>query len=518
MRYPMTGRVVQHQKAKGHRTIRLGRMVGVVLALVVVAFVMGAWPYLVQAQEPNAPASLQNPLSPSGGAVNPNELFARVAGSITLSIGAATMFFAVLGGYIILTAAGNSERYEKGKKTVTYALIGFIIVVGSYALLSTALNVATGWKGLATFERFRLTDPLGITSGADLYGGRLAKFFVSGLGALTVLMVVYGGLQWVVAAGNQEKITKAKQTLTYAFVGLMIVMCSYIVINFIYTPIYNLLNNGQAPQETLTVAADLASTKPVACFRLPIVGGVKQDYGAVCTLETPNDCLKATGTAQRGGYLLNFTDCSKVGACVQKLPGTFFKNRVADKTCQAGNPSGMKTFEAISYSNIDGSCPFKDTVAMYTGNTVNGGYERKCWADVDFVDSADMPHINKFACVREKLNADGTKTRKFDCAEDTAFACSRGTADGSHAGGTFYSQLQCSDVGYCQQNWSGHYACKDGMVAQKCTPQLFQSVGVPVPPWGCGYYQEINGRCYVPESGISFHTSGSSGTHCPYSH
>ena len=83
---------------------------------------------------------LENPL----GTSNILELFARVIGGLHFVTGTLTLVFVVFGGYTILAAAGNSERFEKGKKMVVYAILGMLLTVGSYTLLMTTMNVLTG--------------------------------------------------------------------------------------------------------------------------------------------------------------------------------------------------------------------------------------------------------------------------------------------------------------------------------------------------------------------------------------
>lgn len=45
--------------------------------------------------------------------------------------------FILVGGFQMMTAAGNPEKFSKGKKTLLYAVIGFVIVLlaGSVATL-----------------------------------------------------------------------------------------------------------------------------------------------------------------------------------------------------------------------------------------------------------------------------------------------------------------------------------------------------------------------------------------------
>jgi hypothetical protein len=53
------------------------------------------------------------------------------------------------------------------------------------------------------------------------------------VGAISVIMVVIGGLRYVVSGGNSGNITTAKNTILYAIVGLIIAIMAYAIINFV---------------------------------------------------------------------------------------------------------------------------------------------------------------------------------------------------------------------------------------------------------------------------------------------
>lgn len=54
--------------------------------------------------------------------------------------GAIAVVFVIIGGYFYLTAQGNDEQAEKGKKTLVNAVIGVIVVIMSYAIISVVTN------------------------------------------------------------------------------------------------------------------------------------------------------------------------------------------------------------------------------------------------------------------------------------------------------------------------------------------------------------------------------------------
>lgn len=106
---------------------------------------------------------------------------------------------------------------KKFNKVIT-ALVCSIVVVVSLVSFSPALAVG-------------LDNPLpAIGSPTQLIGKVI--FAVLGLtGAIALVMFIWGGLQWMTAAGNAEKVTKGRDTLMWAVLGLVIIFSSYAVLN-----------------------------------------------------------------------------------------------------------------------------------------------------------------------------------------------------------------------------------------------------------------------------------------------
>jgi len=55
------------------------------------------------------------------------------------------------------------------------------------------------------------------------------------IGALSVIMLILGGLRYVISGGNAAAITAAKNTILYAIVGLIVALLAYAAINFVLT-------------------------------------------------------------------------------------------------------------------------------------------------------------------------------------------------------------------------------------------------------------------------------------------
>lgn len=56
-------------------------------------------------------------------------------------------------------------------------------------------------------------------------------------GAIAVIMVIWGGLRYVISGGNSSAVTAAKNTIMYALIGLVIAFLAFAIVNFVLSAI-----------------------------------------------------------------------------------------------------------------------------------------------------------------------------------------------------------------------------------------------------------------------------------------
>ncbi len=57
------------------------------------------------------------------------------------------------------------------------------------------------------------------------------------VGILSVVMLVWGGLRYIMSGGDSKKVTDAKNTILYAILGLIISFLAYAIVNFVLNSI-----------------------------------------------------------------------------------------------------------------------------------------------------------------------------------------------------------------------------------------------------------------------------------------
>src|SRR5512142_1273520 len=81
--------------------------------------------------------SLTNPL---GSGVTIQTLVGRATRGLMGLSGSFALLMFVYGAFVWVTSGGNMDKVKKGKQIFTWAVIGLIIIFGSYAFLSNFIN------------------------------------------------------------------------------------------------------------------------------------------------------------------------------------------------------------------------------------------------------------------------------------------------------------------------------------------------------------------------------------------
>ena len=59
------------------------------------------------------------------------------------------------------------------------------------------------------------------------------------VGIVAVIMLIIGGIRYVISGGDSKKVTDAKNTVLYAIIGLVIAVFAYAIVNFVITSLPN---------------------------------------------------------------------------------------------------------------------------------------------------------------------------------------------------------------------------------------------------------------------------------------
>lgn len=55
------------------------------------------------------------------------------------------------------------------------------------------------------------------------------------IGAVSVIMLIVGGIRYVLSGGDSTAVTAAKNTILYAIIGIIVALLAYAIVNFVVT-------------------------------------------------------------------------------------------------------------------------------------------------------------------------------------------------------------------------------------------------------------------------------------------
>ena len=124
-----------------------------------------------------------------------------------------------------------SFKSMKRKFLITILILAFFLGISGSILgvLPAQADCKLNDKGQ---EICSLENPLqGEQTEATAIIGTVIKAALGIIGALTLLMLVWGGFQWLISAGNPEKVKMGTQTMVWAIIGVFLVFASYLLLS-----------------------------------------------------------------------------------------------------------------------------------------------------------------------------------------------------------------------------------------------------------------------------------------------
>lgn len=132
------------------------------------------------------------------------------------------------------------------KKLVLNAVAAVLMVLGlgGIAMISPAYATvicANGQSVDSITECSEWTGGEGISDNSDLMGilTTIINVIVGVVGFVAVVMIVVGGISFVTSQGDSGKVAKARNTILYGVVGLVVALLAFAIVNFVLSSIFN---------------------------------------------------------------------------------------------------------------------------------------------------------------------------------------------------------------------------------------------------------------------------------------
>lgn len=117
-----------------------------------------------------------------------------------------------------------------------------IVLIGVLLLTSPTLAQVTR-------DNSDIADALGLGKNTDLREIilNLIAYALTFLGLAAVIVILYGGFQWMTAAGNEEQVSSARRTLSAGIIGLVIILSAYAITQFVINTTVDQITSEASP-------------------------------------------------------------------------------------------------------------------------------------------------------------------------------------------------------------------------------------------------------------------------------
>lgn len=139
----------------------------------------------------------------------------------------------------------------KGEKLASFLLLTGLVGLVTVLLLPHGNTAFAFTQSMADGAQ----SAKGIDQATDLFGpsgtfNTITNVLLFAVGALSVIMLIIGGIRYVVSGGDSTAVQSAKNTILYAVVGIVICLLAYAVVGFVISSFTAGGSTGIAPTNT----------------------------------------------------------------------------------------------------------------------------------------------------------------------------------------------------------------------------------------------------------------------------
>lgn len=127
---------------------------------------------------------------------------------------------------------------KKFISTLLFSIFTAVVCLLPFSL--TTMAVAADPYGLQKTKN--LTQFKGTTKTLPELIGSIVSVALSLIGFVFLVLALYAGFKWMTAQGEAKDVTKAKDTLVNATIGIILIVAAYAITNFVFTDIIPQIN------------------------------------------------------------------------------------------------------------------------------------------------------------------------------------------------------------------------------------------------------------------------------------
>ncbi|MCX6765455.1 MAG: hypothetical protein NT136_00630 [Candidatus Moranbacteria bacterium] len=149
------------------------------------------------------------------------EVLASLMASLQGVIVVISIIFIIIGAVFYITSGGSEDRIKTAKKAILASMIGLAIGIAAPTFLKEISSIL-GW----TNQPPELQQAKSIAEIAL----SVLNFLLGIVGALALIMMIIGGIMYLTAAGNEDRIDAGKKIFKFSLIGIAVALASLVII------------------------------------------------------------------------------------------------------------------------------------------------------------------------------------------------------------------------------------------------------------------------------------------------
>ncbi|MDO8261366.1 MAG: hypothetical protein Q7T50_07820 [Candidatus Magasanikbacteria bacterium] len=130
----------------------------------------------------------------------------------------------------------NKKYIFRNFFVVLFALVALFLNTSEVLAIDRNTGLVVAAKcGLAGNCNANNLDTTSVITSIPTAIGKVIGVGLSFLGIIFMLLIIYGGFMWMFSRGNDQAVSKAKEVIKTATIGLVIVLSAYAITSFIST-------------------------------------------------------------------------------------------------------------------------------------------------------------------------------------------------------------------------------------------------------------------------------------------
>lgn len=156
-----------------------------------------------------------------------------IVDDLLIIAGIVAVVYVVYAGIKYIMSQGSPDETAKAQSTLINALLGMALAMVAIAVVSFIGNRVGGSTGGSAGVSGIDVSSLPKTPATQATVKNISTIVFSVVGALALLFITIGGFRYVLSQGDPQATGKAKNTILYALVGLVVAIMGQVIVTFV---------------------------------------------------------------------------------------------------------------------------------------------------------------------------------------------------------------------------------------------------------------------------------------------